>query len=59
MKSACKERTAEYVNFAGALRKVLTVSHEETKERLSAEKEQRKKAKAKASASAHVSDEKD
>lgn len=43
------KQSIEYRNFAGALKKVLQVSHEEMKAQLEAEKQQKKRARGKAS----------
>jgi len=44
-KPSAKNETGEYANFERALKKVLSVSHEEIKARLAAAKEQRQRGK--------------
>jgi hypothetical protein len=55
-KPSGKNEQGEYANFERALKKVLSVSHEEIKTRLAAAKEQRQRGKR---ASGHASRDKD
>jgi hypothetical protein len=50
-KQSAKSEPGEYANFERALKKVLSVSHEEIKSRLAAAKEQRQEKRASARAS--------